>query len=313
MNIKSDKPKLKISEQIAHMKRCGITFKYVTESEAEKYLLEHTYYFKLKSYAKNYLQRKDGSARKSSYIHLDFVYLQDLARLDMYFREIVFKITVDIEHLLKVQLLSDSQRNDKDDGYQIVEDFLIKNTAVKEKLTQQSSKSSYNSALIQKYRFCYPIWVFVEIISFGDLINFYEFYYRRFASKSNVKNYLWSARILRNAAAHNSCILNRLSEKYIEDKKINNSLMNTLKRNYSTLNPAKIKQYLLNPVIQDFIDILVLLKRLDKSGSLRNKRIKEVDSFLKRCRKHASYYRTNNKLLSSYNFVRTFFIEYKTK
>lgn len=205
MYIKYEKPKLKIPEQIAHMKKSGITFTYTSESDAEKYLLEHTYYFKLKAYSKNYEQRKATSARKAQYICLDFAYLQDLARLDMYFREIIFKITVDIEHLLKVQLLSNSQRNDSDDGYKVVEDFLLKNDKIREKLNQHST-SSYNSALIQKYQACCPIWVFVEIISFGDLIKFYDFYISKYPIANNVSKYLWSARILRNAAAHNSCI-----------------------------------------------------------------------------------------------------------
>lgn len=312
MDIKSAKTKLNVSEQIAHMKESGITFKYVTEKDAEKYLSENTYYFKLKAYSKNYQQRKSDSSRKASYIGLDFSYLQDLARLDMYFREIVFKITVDIEHLLKVQLLSFSQKNDKDDGYKVVEDFLLANPEIKDTLNKHST-NSYNSALLQKYQSCYPIWVFVEVISFGDLIRFYSFYTKTFSVNNNVSKYLWSARILRNAAAHNSCILNRLSEKYDNEKSINNSLMTNLKRNYTTLNPKKMKNYLLNPVIQDFIDILVLFRQLDKSKNLFNKRMKEFEYFLKRCRRHATYYRNNNVILSTYLFIYKFYMEYKNK
>lgn len=310
MDIKSEKPKLTVSEQIQHMKDCGITFKNISEEAAEQYLTNHTYYFKLKAYSKNYEQRQISSARKGTYICLDFSYLQDLARLDMYFREIVFKITVDIEHLLKVQLLSNSQKNVQDDGYQIVDDFLSKNPKIKERIDTHSS-SGYNSALIQKYQSCYPIWVFLEIISFGDLIEFYKFYNSRFTINNNVSNYLWSARILRNAAAHNSCILNRLSEKNKDNKKINKTLLATLIRNYHLASTNKVKQYLLYPVIQDFLDILILLKKLDKGGSLLNKRIKEINHFMRRCRKNASYYKTNNILVSSYKFVYTFLQEYE--
>lgn len=312
MDIKSLKPKLKVSEQIAHMKDSGITFNYITEAEAENYLLEHTYYFKLKAYSKNYEQREASSSRKATYIALDFAYLQDLARLDMRFREIIFKITVDIEHLLKVHLLSNSQKNEKDDGYKAVEDFLDKNPDIKNKIDQHSQKG-YNSALIQKYQSCCPVWVFVEIISFGGLIRFYEFYINYFKINSNASKYLYSARILRNAAAHNSCILNRLSEKYDSERQINNSLMNTIKRNYASLNPKQVKHYLLNPVIQDLIDVLILFKRLDKSRSLFSKRIAELDEFMKRCRKHASYYKKNNTLLATYRFVYKFLEEYKMK
>lgn len=310
MDIKSEKPKLTVSEQIQHMKDCGITFKNISEEAAEQYLTNHTYYFKLKAYSKNYEQRQISSARKGTYICLDFSYLQDLARLDMYFREIVFKITVDIEHLLKVQLLSNSQKNVQDDGYQIVDDFLSQHSVIRENI-EKHAYSGYSSAVIQKYQSCYPIWVFLEIISFGDLIEFYKFYNSKFPIGNNVSNYLWSARILRNAAAHNSCILNRLSEKYNDDKNINNTLMIVLKRNYHSLAPSKVKQYLLNPVIQDLLDILILLKKLDKGGSLLSKRTKEINHFMRRCRKNASYYKTNNILLSSYKFVYTFLQEYE--
>lgn len=311
MDIKALKPKLKVSEQVSHMKKCGITFNYVSEEEAENYLLEHTYYFKLKAYSKNYIQRKSDSSRKGTYICLDFSYLQDLARLDMYFREIVFKITVDIEHLLKVQLLSHSQKNDADDGYTIVEDFLNENPEIQAKL-EQHSYNGYNSSLIQKYNSNYPIWVFVEIISFGDLIKFYDFYNSRFPIGNNVSKYLWSARLLRNAAAHNSCILNRLTENF-DTSKINNSLMNILKRNYSSINPKKVLNYLQNPVVHDFIDILILLKKLDKSRSLLSKRMEEIRSFMRRCRKNATFYKYNNKLLSTYSFINLFLKEYKQK
>ena len=311
MDIKSQKPKLKVADQIIHMKTCGITFNYVSEQEAENYLLEHTYYFKLKAYSKNYIQRRSSSSRKGTYICLDFSYLQDLARLDMYFREIIFKITVDIEHLLKVQLLSQSQKNDSDDGYKIVEDFLLENPDIKTSLEQHSS-SGYNSALIQKYQSCYSIWVFVEIISFGDLIKFYDFYNSRYPIGNNVSKYLWSARILRNAAAHNSCILNRLTETF-DVTKVNNSLMNILKRNYISLNPSKTIKYLQNPVVHDFIDILILFKKLDKSRSLLSKRMAEISMFMKRCTKNASFYKQNNKLISTYKFIKLFLDEYEQK
>lgn len=166
--------------------------------------------------------------------------------------------------------------------------------------------------IMHPYKDNYPIWVFSEIISFGDLVKFYNFYRKRFSIHNDVHAYLWSARILRNAAAHNSCILNRLRE-YFDDSKINNHVMEILKRNYTTLDTKKIKQYLKNPVIQDFITILILYKKLDKNKTLLNKRIEELDNLFRRCRKHASYYKKNNILIYSYCFIYSFFKIYKNK
>ena len=44
--------KLTVNEQIEHMKSKGIQFNIISEKDAENYLNENTYYFKLKAYAK---------------------------------------------------------------------------------------------------------------------------------------------------------------------------------------------------------------------------------------------------------------------
>ncbi len=311
-DIRLEKPKITVLEQIKHMQKKGITFKYITEKDAEKYLLEHTYYFKLKAYSKNYERRNIKSKRGNTYICLDFSYLQDLARLDMLFRELIFKMTVDIEHLLKVQLLAESQKNEQDDGYEIVSDFLRDNPDIFNSIQNYSTQEGYSSSLIQKYSPNFPIWVFVEIISFGDLIKFYKYYFGRFCVSNNFSKYLWSARILRNAAAHNACVLNRLKEVF-EDSKINNTLMNVLIREYNITDKKQLKQYLKNPVVQDFLVVLVLFKKLNKSNNLLEKRIEDVKAFLHRCRKHATYYRTNNTIFSLFKFIYYFVERYEKK
>lgn len=48
------KQKLTIEEQILDMKSKGITFNYTNEHNALSFLKNNNYYFKLKSYGKNY-------------------------------------------------------------------------------------------------------------------------------------------------------------------------------------------------------------------------------------------------------------------
>ena len=122
------KEKLTIEGIIENIKSKGITFKHVSEESAKEYLLTHTYYFKLKAYSKNYVK----NPVRGKYIQLDFSYLKDLARLDMYFRELIFKMSVDIERFVKVQIMAECQRNDSDDGYTVVHDFLARNTGGRE-------------------------------------------------------------------------------------------------------------------------------------------------------------------------------------
>ncbi len=304
--IKHKKKKLSIDEILLDMQSKGISFKYAKEEEIKNYLLYNTYYFKLKAYAKNY--RKNPVRRK--YSGLDFSYLQDLARLDMRFRELVFKMTVDVEHFIKVKLLSHSQQNAKDDGYKIVEDFLLQNDDIKKKLELHSKNTGYTSSLIQKNISDLPIWVFVEIISFGDLTKFYDFYVKQFQLNNNYSAYLWSVRIMRNAAAHNFCILNRLTE-YFDESKINYSLRDSIKRTFPFLDSKKLKHYLRNPVMQDFLDILMVFKFLDKTQLVLRKRLSEFKDFMHRCRKHASFYKSNNEIVAFYSFLYSFYAEYK--
>lgn len=304
------KPKLTIDEIIQDMEDKGITFKYVSESEAKDYLSNHTYYFKFKSYAKNYVK----NPVRNKYSDLDFSYLQDLARLDMYFREIVFKITVDIEHLLRVQIMNASQNNLTDDGYSIVNDYLTnKNQDLNKYLlerSQASSDSGYNTALIKNNYPAMPIWVFLEVISFGELIDFYSYYTNQYPIGNNVSKYLWSARIMRNAAAHNSCILNRLTEYTTEDK-VNYTLKRSIKKTLPYVSSKDLKKYQKNPVIQDFMDILMVFRVLDKSRSTLTRRLNDIDAFLQRCQKNKSYYDKNLQLKSIYNFICSFISEFK--
>lgn len=300
------KKKLSIEEIILDMKAKGISLKYISEEDAKKYLLENTYYFKFKSYSKNYPK----NVVKGKYIGLDFSYLQDLARLDMRFRELIFKMTVDIEHFIKVQLLAESQKNPNDDGYKVVADFLTDNDDIKQGIEAHSNNTGYSSALIQHNIKDLPIWVFLEIISFGDLTKFYDYYNSRFPLNGNISSYLWSVRIMRNAAAHNSCILNRLTE-YFDESKINYSLRDSIKRLFPYISGKKLKHFLMNPVMQDFLDILMVFKFLDKTQLVLNKRLKEFESFLRRCRKHATYYKTNNEIVAFYRFLADFYKEYK--
>ena len=79
--------------------RCG------TEKEdAERFLADRNYFFKLKAFAKNYNKRFAGGDAKGRYIGLDFAYLVELSRIDKQLRDLVLDLTLDIEHYLKVRI-----------------------------------------------------------------------------------------------------------------------------------------------------------------------------------------------------------------
>ncbi|MCD7766913.1 MAG: Abi family protein [Lachnospiraceae bacterium] len=98
-----NRPKLSIDEQIADMQQKGITFQYANVEEARNFLKNNNYYFKLKSYERNY-DKYSSTEKKGQYINLDFAYLKELSTLDMYIRKMILSMALDIEHALKVNV-----------------------------------------------------------------------------------------------------------------------------------------------------------------------------------------------------------------
>jgi len=172
------KNKLTIDEQIEHMKNKGIMFNIVDEKSAKEFLTYNNYYFKIKSYAKNYEKQLCGK-NKGKYINLEFAYLQDLSTIDMYLRKFIIRMSLDIEHYLKVQLLRDFMNNSEENGYNIVNDFLYENEYVKDNIIKKG-KNSACTDLVNKYTGKFAIWNIVEVLSFGDFIKLYEIYYNKY-------------------------------------------------------------------------------------------------------------------------------------
>ena len=166
------KDKLTVDSQIAHMKSNGITFNIVNEEEAKEFLLYNNYYFKIKSYAKNYDKYLEGD-NKGKYINLDFAYIKELSTIDMYIRQFVMKITLSIEHFLKTQMLRDFMGNDQEDGYSIIEEFIDEFPGIRRNIDMKQSNSACTD-LITKYNDSFAIWNIVEVLSFGDFIKLYD-------------------------------------------------------------------------------------------------------------------------------------------
>ena len=229
MPNKIDKPKQTSEQLIIKMKEKGITFRFISEEKAIDYLSDRNNYMRTAAYRKNYQKHTTG-CNTGKYIDLDFSYLQELSTIDMHFRFLIYKMCSDIEHDLKVQILKDIESNPSTDGYDVVNDFLNQNGYIVGKL-EATSASPFTSDLISKYFtvqqqynphrgkrenkiIAYddcPAWVLVEMLTFGDFIKFYEFYY---ASRSNARvssKVIHLVKSLRNGAAHNNCILANLA------------------------------------------------------------------------------------------------------
>lgn len=168
---------------------------------------------------------------------MDFADLVDLAIIDNRLRTILLEMAISIEHFSKVHLLKVIQENEPD-GSRIVTDYIDHlSTDHKETLLadlSKNKKSLYCGDLYNKYlknngsQLKCPIWVFIEIISFGQYLHFYEFCKQR-TNDSELYRRLYLMRVvkdLRNACAHNNCLINNLHSQL--NRKPNAEIQNLL-------------------------------------------------------------------------------------
>lgn len=299
------KKKLTIPEQIQDMIQKGITFKYNDEKSVSDFLKYKNYYFKLKSYGKNY-DKYLATVNKGMYINLDFAYLQELSTIDMHLRKTILSMALDIEHSLKTQLLYDLSKNEAEDGYEIVKKYLDADYTRLKSLYDKIGKSAA-SDLIQKRKDTgddYALWELVEVMSFGEFIDLYQLYYSTYPSKeSDFSSYLWSIKFLRNAAAHNNCLLNSLKAPYhVTIHKTKDILYELSKIKGISANTRE--KWMSNPVIHDFIILVFVYVKLIKSSGIKQKGIQNLLwLFNERMPKHKEYFEKNNTITESYKFT----------
>ena len=220
------KPMLSTKELIEHMKEKGITFRETSEKEAMDFLENNNYYMKLAAYRANYEKCVEGK-RKGMYQNLDFAYLQELSRLDMHLRHLVLEMCLDIEHAIKVRLVDLATKDPQEDGYDIVRRFLAEEGGMRVlEGIRRHKAGEYCKDLIAKYYPYFPIWVFVELISFGDLLYFCYFCEKRYNVKIVNRTLMNTVRDVRNASAHSNCLLNKMTERIDATKQVNSEISN---------------------------------------------------------------------------------------
>ena len=87
------KPMLDTDGQIDHLRSKGVSFRYMSESDARNYLEQNNNYFRLRAYRKNFDKHPDG-IRKGNYIDLDFAMLVDLSVIDMRLRYVLLQLVL---------------------------------------------------------------------------------------------------------------------------------------------------------------------------------------------------------------------------
>lgn len=295
--------KLSTLEQIDHMKLKGIKFNIIDEQKAIQFLEFNNYYFKLKSYAKNYEKYLRGE-ECGKYLNLEFAYLVELSTLDLHLRKFIIKLCLDIEHHLKLKLVRDCCNNTLEDGYSIIEEFLRHNPNIKSDLEYKTT--TYNTVthdLLVKFKDKLAIWNIVEVLTFGDFKKLYTKYYEKYPSNDSLIHFIWSVNFLRNAAAHNNCLLNSLKKPYSRVER-NKAITPILSRNKNIKPDDRVKK-MSNPIISDFIITLYVFRESVQSEAIKEKTIKELLDLLdNRALRNKDYFKNNPWIKSSYNFIR---------
>lgn len=295
-----DRPKLKIEEQIDHMKECGIKFTIEDEEAASKFLHESTYYFKVKAYAKNYSKYNFGENR-GKYVDLEFAYLHELSIIDTLLRKEIIKMSLDIEHFLKVNMLVDCSENSNHDGYSIINDLFRFNPDLKKTIVQKSAASTCND-LVNKYMDNFAIWNIVEVMSFGEFIELYALYYD--TSTDWIYNTLFPIKKLRNAAAHNNCLINNLKTNISGGVTPNKRIYNEVCK-IKDMPKRSVEKRMTHPIVHDFVVLLYVFASVVNSDKTKRYTLNELKNlFDVRMTKHKEYFTNNSLLISTYRFTK---------
>lgn len=316
------KPMLSVDDLISYMQSKGIEFKHMPEADAKDYLHKNNNYFKLTSYRKNYTKYTTG-AHIGTYEHLDFAYLVELARIDVSLRQVILAMCLDIEHFLKVQLIGAIEQDPSEDGYSIVLEYIFdannanfltraengayRARAIFSKL-DKNKNNPYCGDLISKYNDEMPVWAFIEIISFGDLLRFVEYVSNKIGWNLPVDlKTLDRVRQIRNAAAHNNCIINNLSPTFkpgTKDPDCKEPVYITQFVRSAGVNKPTMHKKLSNRRFSQLIHLLYAYDIIVTSSNSRQQRYHDLKDLVNnRMLQKQNYFSTNTLLTSTYKVL----------
>lgn len=143
--------------------------------------------------------------------------------------------------------------------------------------------------------------VLLETITFGELIKFYEFYYTYYEKKQPIpKNILSCVKSIRNACAHNNCILNNLSDK--STKPI--SAIRTFSTSIRNISKNSAENNLHRRVLHEYASVIYAAYTCVPPDILHHN-LKELQKDLNKFEsKYLSLFQKNDLILSSFQFMK---------
>lgn len=295
------RPKLSFDGQVEHLARRGVRFELTGPDEAREYLADRMYFFKVKAYEKDF--PRDG---RGMYLHLDFAYLQDLVDIDACIRGFVLDVFPMLEHHLKVDLNRRLCEDEQEDGYAVVRDFLMAQLARGRDLmadlerrhvgpNPRVARNRYTGDMFRKYQTNPAYWNFMEVLTFGDLKDFYAFCADRTDGAPRTAGLLFAAGRARNAAAHGNCLLDNVYEKTEKGEK-SRKLRSLVAPMLGVDLTEGLKKTLSISSVQDLMCVLLAFLDFVRSRPEREKASSQAEQLAARLGENIGYYRLNPRL-----------------
>lgn len=121
---------LTAGEQIAFLRNQGVRFDIISEAEAEAFLSNRNFFFKVKAFDKCFSRFGEKDPRYEKFINLDFAYLVEMTQLDHLLRTLIISMSLDVEHYMKVAI-NRSMMDEGADPYAVVDSLLDSDRAKK--------------------------------------------------------------------------------------------------------------------------------------------------------------------------------------
>lgn len=290
--FKEDYKKLTFDQMIEHLKEKGVQFNFVSTENARAILESSNYFYKITAYRKNF--DKNG---KDQYINLDFLFLSDLATIDMRLRYIVLQMCLDIEHAIKTQILKDITNNTAEDGYSVVDDFLnYSGKDIEFYMNPIKERTHYNYGIYNKFRDSIPVWAIFEVFSFGNFVRFVEFYYSQVNTDKAHKDLvrvLKYVKNIRNSAAHSNPLLMDITRLNQIKRTPAFSIMNFVKRIPDISSDVRRKK-LSNRKIHDLTALFFVYDKYISSALMKQARYATLNELLERSARNGEKYLAYN-------------------
>ncbi len=195
-----------------------------------------------------------------------------------------------------------------EDGYQVVQDYIDslneKQRNIFNSEIDRNKGNIYCGDIIAKYAGAFPVWAFIEIISFGRLVAFYGFCAERFKDKTMKDTFyrLLTCKEIRNASAHSNCILNNLKAKTATHG--TNAAVTSELMAIEGMSTNFRKNRMSNARIQQVVTLLYTHKDMVESDRIKHSESEELKKIMDRLDKNADYYKTNPMIKGTFDFLK---------